>query len=100
MLQNFRTGNRTLFGNVTDQNYGGIALLSRSRQQLGGISNLGNRTGGGRYSGAADGLDRIDDYQPILAGGNLVAAISSAELLVEICKFPDFTPRRPARSPI
>ena len=61
VLQNLRTGQRALLGDVADENDGNAARLGKAQQSRGTLAHLGNGTGRGLDVLGHDGLDGVDD---------------------------------------
>ena len=63
VFEEFGAGDGAFFGNVADNNDGGIGFLGGSDEQAGAITDLGGRTGGGGIVLGRNGLNRVDDDQ-------------------------------------
>ena len=55
------SGYYSFFGDMTDEDYGHAVVARRANQTCAAFADLRNRTGGRRYLGIEDRLDRIDD---------------------------------------
>ena len=63
MLQNSRTGDRAVLGDVPDQQNGGASRLRLVDEGCGHLTDLSHVARGAFDLAAGDGLDRVDDEQ-------------------------------------
>ena len=60
VLEHPRTGERTLLGDVADEDHRDVSLLGQAHQAMGALPHLSDGTGSGGQLGVEDRLDRVD----------------------------------------